>query len=74
MRALVVTIAVAALVIGSVWILNPNLQAYSETTDTELQYCALSRPIPLCGLMTRLDCQNAGGKVVEKCPDPGAIK
>jgi hypothetical protein len=74
MRTLIVSLAVAALVIGSVWVFTPSLQAFTQNPDTDLQYCQLSRPLPFCGLMTRLDCQNAGGKVVEKCVDPGEIK
>jgi hypothetical protein len=74
MRTLILSIVVVtALVIGSVWFVAPTVQADSETTDLELYSCALPG-IVQCGLMTRLACQNAGGKIVEKCEDPVRIK
>jgi hypothetical protein len=72
MRTLIISMMVAALVIGSVWVVTPTIQA-QETQDLELQACALPG-IVKCGLMTRLACQNAGGKVVEKCDDAVRIK
>ncbi len=73
MKKVIASLLVIALVAGAVWFVMPTIKANAVgPVDTELVPCKLpadSRPyMGRSGLVTRLECQNLGGRVVDSCP------
>ena len=72
MKKVVASLLVIALVVGAVWFAMPIIKANAaRDIDTQLYPCQLPKDsgpyMGQCGLMTRLTCQNLGGRVVDSC-------